>query len=218
MPFAVTMVSILWLYGISRHSIKFQSEVGVCLENKTMLLCYSWSYWWGMFTGADHYSLWTSSRFIDHKDQYDNLEDLVFDQNIMPRLYLLDKARVIGQIEAGIHQNVVAQNFCISQSTISRLRQKFRETGDVKDIPRSGDRGSLLQQKIATFVLGLLGIGEYHSKVIQVRISGQHGRMVSDQTIKRLHPSATHPTIGMQYEEMSVCCCRLPWIYTLLNM
>ena len=56
----------------------------------------------------------------------------------MPRLSLLDKARAIGQLEAGIHQNVVAQNYGISQSTVSRLRQEFRETGDVKDRPRSG--------------------------------------------------------------------------------
>ena len=34
MPFAVTMVSISWLYGVSRPSIKLQSEVGVCLEKK----------------------------------------------------------------------------------------------------------------------------------------------------------------------------------------
>ena len=66
-------------------------------------------------TGAEHYSLSTISRFIDHKDQNDNLEDIAFDQNIMPRLSLLDKARAIGQLEAGIHQNVVAQNFGISK-------------------------------------------------------------------------------------------------------
>ena len=118
--------------------VRWGYVLGKQKQKKAMLLCYSWSYWWGMFTGTEHYSLWTISRFIDHKDQNDNSADIAFDQNIMPRLSLLDKARAIGQHEVGIHRNVVAQNFGISQSTVSRLQQKFRETGDVKDRPRSG--------------------------------------------------------------------------------
>ena len=56
----------------------------------------------------------------------------------MSRLSLVEKARAIGQLQAGIHQSEVAQTFGVDQSTISRWRRKFRETGDVKDRPRNG--------------------------------------------------------------------------------
>ena len=58
----------------------------------------------------------------------------------MPRLSNLEKARAIGQVEAGVPQNQVAALFGVSpgRPTISKLKEKFRETGDVKDRPRSG--------------------------------------------------------------------------------
>ena len=56
----------------------------------------------------------------------------------MPRLSNLEKARAIGQVEAGVPQNQVAALFGVSPGTISKLKAKFRETGDAKDRPRSG--------------------------------------------------------------------------------
>ena len=56
----------------------------------------------------------------------------------MPSLSNLEKARAIGQVEAGVPQNQVAALFGVSPGTISKLKAKFRETGDVKDRPRSG--------------------------------------------------------------------------------
>ena len=56
----------------------------------------------------------------------------------MPRLSLQDKARAIGQLEAGVRGYRVAAAFGVSPGTISKLKTKFRETGDVKDRPRSG--------------------------------------------------------------------------------
>ena len=56
----------------------------------------------------------------------------------MPRLSNLEKARAIGQVEAGVPQNQVAALFGVSPGTISKLKAKFRDTGDVKDRPRSG--------------------------------------------------------------------------------
>ena len=56
----------------------------------------------------------------------------------MPRLSLQDKARAIGQLEAGVPGYRVAAAFGVSSGTISKLKTKFRETGDVKDRPRSG--------------------------------------------------------------------------------
>lgn len=114
--------------------------------------------------------------------------NVVFDQDIMPRLSLLDKARVIGQLQAGVHQNLVSQNFGISQSTVSRLRQKYRETGEVKDRPRSGrPRVTTPVEDRYIRVLALRN-RRLTARVIQGRIAGQHGRRISDQTIRnRLH-------------------------------
>ena len=54
----------------------------------------------------------------------------------MPRLSLQDRARAIGQLEAGVPAFRVAASFGVSPGAISKLRAKFRETGKVKDRPR----------------------------------------------------------------------------------
>jgi len=91
----------------------------------------------------------------------------------MPRLSLVDKVRAIGQIKAGVHQSEIAQIFDVDQSTISRWRRKFRETGDVKDRPRSG------RPRITT-----PGEDRYirrmSSRIIQTRLAGRHWRIYSD--------------------------------------
>ena len=56
----------------------------------------------------------------------------------MPRLSLQDRACAIGQLEAGVPAFRVAASFGVSPGAISKLRAKFRETGEVKDRPRSG--------------------------------------------------------------------------------
>ena len=56
----------------------------------------------------------------------------------MPRLSLQDKARAIGQLEAGIPVRRVAALCGVSPGNFFKLRTKFRETGEVKDRPRSG--------------------------------------------------------------------------------
>jgi len=49
----------------------------------------------------------------------------------IPRLSILDKTRVIGQVEAGVLQNQVAALFVVNPGTISKLKAKFRETSDL---------------------------------------------------------------------------------------
>ena len=87
----------------------------------------------------------------------------------MPRLSNLEKARAIGQVEAGVPQNQVAALFGVSPGTISKLKAKFRETGDVKDRLRSGrpkkttpqeDRFITLKLPIC-LVYSLLSIGSW---------------------------------------------------------
>jgi len=48
------------------------------------------------------------------------------------------RARAVGMLEAGVNQAVVAREFGVHRSTISRLQSKFRETNTVADPPRAG--------------------------------------------------------------------------------
>ena len=49
-----------------------------------------------------------------------------------------DRARVIGHLEAGWKQRDVAVLLGVSHSTLSKLRLRYRDTHDVKDMPTSG--------------------------------------------------------------------------------
>ena len=44
----------------------------------------------------------------------------------------------IGMLTAGMRNREVASHFKVSESIISRLSTKFRQTGSVKDLPRTG--------------------------------------------------------------------------------
>jgi len=65
----------------------------------------------------------------------------------MPRLSNLDKACAIGQVEAGVLQYQVATLFGVSPGSISKLKAKFHETGDVKDRQRSGHPGKTTSEE-----------------------------------------------------------------------
>ena len=54
----------------------------------------------------------------------------------MPRLSNLDRAQIIGQIQAGVTRRLIALPFNVHKSTISRLVRKHPRTGDVKDLPK----------------------------------------------------------------------------------
>ena len=49
-----------------------------------------------------------------------------------------DRARVIGHLKAGCNQRDVVVLLGVSQSTLSKLRLRYRDTHDVKDMPTSG--------------------------------------------------------------------------------
>ncbi|ELU01685.1 hypothetical protein CAPTEDRAFT_228216 [Capitella teleta] len=56
----------------------------------------------------------------------------------MPRLSTNERRRAVGMLEAGSTQVRVARAFDVARSQISRLWSRYRETGSVKDRPRSG--------------------------------------------------------------------------------
>ena len=56
----------------------------------------------------------------------------------MPRLSLAHRNQILGLLEAGQSQTVVAGRYNVSRSTITRLVQRVNMTGRVEDRPRSG--------------------------------------------------------------------------------
>jgi len=57
------------------------------------------------------------------------------------------RARAVGMLEAGVNQAVVAREFGVHRSTISRLQSKFRVTNTVPDRLRVGrPRVTMLRQ------------------------------------------------------------------------
>ncbi len=108
----------------------------------------------------------------------------------MVRLSDLDKARAIGQLEAGLSQNQVAATFGVSHSMISKLKAKFRQTGDVKDRPRSGRPRKTTVAEDRYIRLAALRNRRLSAKTLQARHARRYGNRVSDQTIRnRLHES-----------------------------
>ena len=55
----------------------------------------------------------------------------------MPRLNPATRNIVIGRLQARQSQNEVARNLNVNQSTISRLWNRFQQTGSSNDCPRS---------------------------------------------------------------------------------
>lgn len=107
---------------------------------------------------------------------------------IMVRLSELDKARAIGQIEAGVPQRQVAATFGVSESMISKLKVKFRETGDVKDRPRTGRPRKTTVQEDRFITVSALRNRRLPATHLQARHARRYGRRVSVQTIRnRLH-------------------------------
>ena len=106
----------------------------------------------------------------------------------MPRLSYLDKALAIGKVEAGVPENQVAALFGVSPGTISKLKAKFCQTGDVKDRPRSGRPRKTTPQEDRFITRTVLRNRRLSSRDLQARFAGRYGIQISDQTVRnRLH-------------------------------
>ena len=111
----------------------------------------------------------------------------------MPRMTDLDRARAIGQIEAGVPQRDVAQMFGVSKSTISKLKSKFQDTGYVEDRPRSGRPKSTTNDEDMFIRLNSLRDRRRSARDVQSMFARRYGRRPSIQTIRnRLHAANLH--------------------------
>ena len=80
--------------------------------------------------------------------------------------------------------------FGASQSTISKLRLRYRDAHDVKDMPRSGRPRITTDRVDRPIRLTTLRNRRITARDIQMRYLGRNGRRVSVQTIRnRLHAS-----------------------------
>ncbi|KAK1904362.1 Transposable element Tcb1 transposase, partial [Dissostichus eleginoides] len=99
-----------------------------------------------------------------------------------------DKARAIGQLEAVVPVRRVAALCGVSPGNISKLRTKFRETGEVKDRPRRGRPRKTTPPEDRFLTLASLRNRRLSSRDLQARFAQQDHRQISDQTVRnRLH-------------------------------
>ena len=140
----------------------------------------------------------------------------------MPRVSNVQKARAIGQIEAGMLQKDVAERLGVSPGTITKWKQKFRATGDVKDRPRSG-RPKITTEQQDRYIRRLaLQSRRRSSQSILRSVVRRFNTRVSDQTVRNcLHAAnlwarkaAKKPamTVRQKQERLRWCRDHLRWI------
>ena len=56
----------------------------------------------------------------------------------MPKLSENDRSRLLGMLDAGLSLNETVRRMGVQKKTVKMWRDRFRQTGSVKDLPRSG--------------------------------------------------------------------------------
>ena len=124
--------------------------------------------------------------------------------NVIPRrpgMPFEQRERAIGMLTAGMSARDVALYFQRQKSTVSRLLDKFQETGNVADRPRSGR-----PRKTTSREDRFLRTSSRRSRFLSSRKLGRllrnaTGKRVCDRTVRnRLHAArlkACHPYVGI---------------------
>ena len=101
----------------------------------------------------------------------------------MVRLSRLDRARALGIVQAGTSHEVVARNFNVNRSTISRLLSRYRDTADVKDRARSG-RPRVTAANTDRRIVGIAARCRFvTANTIQAEVRQPGQQRISDQTV-----------------------------------
>ena len=106
-------------------------------------------------------------------------------QSVMGRLLDAQRSEAIGMLRAGTSKTAVARHFNCSRSTISRLQQRFRQTGSVKDRPRSGQPRVTTRVDDATMIR-IHRRNPFRPATLTARVTrGRHGRVIHPCTVRR---------------------------------
>ena len=119
--------------------------------------------------------------------------------NMKRHLTSEEAARAVGMLEAGHSQRQVAGQFNVSQSVISRLRNRYNQTGIVQERQRSGRPRCTTAPEDR--YLGLIARRQRFQSAVRLNADFRQatGRRVSTQTIRNsFHASnlrACRPTV-----------------------
>ncbi|GFW66082.1 transposable element Tcb2 transposase [Trichonephila clavipes] len=101
--------------------------------------------------------------------------------------------RVIGRLEGGQTQAEVGQAIGVSQSVISRIWNRFLETGSAGRRPGQGRRGATKPNEDRYFVLKARRYRNLNATLIQQHLRSATGTMVSTQNVRNwLHGVGLH--------------------------
>lgn len=122
----------------------------------------------------------------------------------MPRLSVVDRARVVGRVEAGQNVHDVCNEFGVHRTTVWRLMARWRATGSVVDGRRSG-RPKVTVPRMDRYVrLSVLRNRRLNATDIQNKLHRVYGVRLSDQTIRnRLHAAGLRARIPVKRPAMS---------------
>ena len=103
----------------------------------------------------------------------------------MPRLTAAQRLRAVGMLEAGLSQRVVAQRIGCAQPAISNLARRYRNTGAVNDLPRSGRPRTTTPRQDRYIVLQHLRNRFQPATATAADTPGRNNPRVSVSTIRR---------------------------------
>ena len=152
--------------------------------------------------------------YCKHKNWKKNLWKSISNVNDIPRrpgLMFEQHKRAISTLTSGMSARDIAWHFQRHESTISRLLNRFQQTGNVVDWPDQADRvkpvhflmtSSRRNRFLSSWKLGPL-------------LRNATGTRVCDRTVKnRLHATrlkACHPYVGilLMWRNYLACCCTI---------